>query len=76
MSNHTYKVVTIVGTSGDGITEAIESGICRARETLRHLDWFEVGNIRGHLSDDGVQHYQVELKVGFRVVDPGDMQRE
>lgn len=75
MSNHTYKVVTLVGTSADGITEAIENGISRARETLHHLDWFEVGEIRGHLSDDGIQHYQVELKVGFRIVEPSDLLR-
>lgn len=76
MADHTYRVVHVVGTSPDGITEAIESGIHRASQTLRNLDWFEVQNIRGQLSDGAVAHYQVEMKVGFRIDDPSDLQRE
>ena len=75
MAEHTYKVVQIVGTSPQGVSEAIENGIARARRTLRHLDWFEVAGIRGHLSDAGIEHYQVELKVGFRIEDDADMTR-
>ncbi len=69
MSNRTYRVTEIVGTSPDGVTEAVESGIKRASQTLRHLDWFEVVGIRGQIVDDAVEHYQVTLKLGFRLED-------
>jgi flavin-binding protein dodecin len=72
MAEHTYRVVEIVGTSPDGVSEAIASGVQRASETLRHLDWFEVTNIRGQLSDGGVAHYQVTMKIGFRVESPSE----
>ncbi len=41
----------------------------RAKQTLRHLDWFEVTEIRGHIEDDEIGHFQVTLKVGFRLED-------
>ena len=70
MSDHVYKSVEITGSSPEGVTEAIERAIAKASETLRHLDWFEVVNIRGHIGDEGrVAHYQVTLKVGFRLED-------
>lgn len=69
MSNRTYRVSEIVGTSPDGVSEAIDSGIARASQTLRHLDWFEVVGIRGQIVDAEVSHYQVTLKVGFRLED-------
>ena len=67
MDDHVYSVTEIVGSSGKSLEEAIENGIARARKTLRNLDWFEVTQIRGHLADDGVRHYQVGLKIGFRL---------
>lgn len=69
MSNRTYRVTEIVGTSPEGVTEAVQSGIRRASQTLRHLDWFEVTGIRGQIVDDKVEHYQVTLKLGFRLED-------
>lgn len=62
-----YKVEEIVGTSTDGVTEAIDAAIHRASQTLRNLDWFEVESVRGHLEEGTVAHYQVTLKVGFRL---------
>jgi hypothetical protein len=67
MSQHVYAVSEIVGTSPDGVDAAIEVGIARASETLRGLDWFEVTEIRGHILDGRVGHYQVSMKVGFRM---------
>jgi flavin-binding protein dodecin len=67
MSDHVYKSVEITGTSPDGVTEAIERAIAKASETLRNLDWFEVVNVRGHIADGRVAHYQVTLKIGFRL---------
>jgi len=69
MSEHTYKVTEIVGSSAEGIDAAVRSGIARASESLRHLGWFEVTDIRGHLEDGAVAHYQVTMKVGFRLDD-------
>jgi flavin-binding protein dodecin len=70
MADHVYKSVEITGSSPSGVSEAIERAIAKASETLRHLDWFEVVAIRGHIGDDGrVAHYQVTLKVGFRLED-------
>ena len=67
MSDHVYKSVEITGTSSEGVTEAIDRAIAKASETLRNLDWFEVINVRGHIADGRVAHYQVTLKIGFRL---------
>ena len=67
MSDHVYRVVEIVGSSPVGVTEAIQNAIGRASQTLDNLDWFEVGEIRGHIVDGQVGHYQVSLKVGFKL---------
>ena len=67
MSEHTYRITEIVGTSPEGVDAAIRSGVQRASETLRGLDWFEVTEIRGHLEDGQVAHFQVSMKVGFRL---------
>jgi dodecin len=69
VSHRTYRVTEVVGTSPDGIDDAIHSAIKRASRTLRHLDWFEVTQIRGQVVDDDVQHFQVGLKLGFRLED-------
>ncbi|MEV5320528.1 dodecin [Streptomyces sp. NPDC052687] len=69
MSNHTYRVTEIVGTSPEGVDQAVRNGISRASQTLRNLDWFEVTQIRGQIEDGQIAHYQVGLKVGFRLED-------
>lgn len=71
MSNRTYRVTEIVGTSPEGIEPAIRNGIERAGESLRHIDWFEVTQIRGQAKDGEVEHFQVGIKVGFRLEDDG-----
>ena len=67
MTDRTYKVTEIVGTSPEGVDAAIRNAIAKAAETLRHLDWFEVTEIRGYLENGAVAHVQVGLKVGFRL---------
>ncbi|MET0931217.1 MAG: dodecin [Aeromicrobium sp.] len=69
MTDRTYRITEIVGTSSDGITEAVSNGIKRAGQTLRHLDWFEVTGIRGQITDNQASHYQVTMKIGFRLED-------
>jgi len=67
MANHTYKITEIVGSSPDSVDAAIRSGLDRAAQTIRHLEWFEVAEVRGHLVDGAVGHFQVTMKVGFRI---------
>jgi dodecin len=69
VSNRTYRVTEIVGTSPDGIDQAIRNGLARAASTLRHVDWFEVTQMRGQVKDGDVEHFQVGMKVGFRLED-------
>ena len=70
MSDHVYSVSEIVGSSPDSIEEAIRNAIARASTTLRNLDWFQVTETRGAIGDDGtVDHFQVTLKLGFRIED-------
>jgi flavin-binding protein dodecin len=69
MSDRTYRVTEIVGTSPEGVEPAIRNAIHRAAQTLRHLDWFEVTQVRGLITDGEVAHFQVGLKVGFRLED-------
>ncbi|HEY3001617.1 MAG TPA: dodecin [Kribbellaceae bacterium] len=69
MTDRTYRVTEIVGTSTEGVDAAIRNGLRRAGETLRHLDWFEVTEIRGHIQDNEIDHIQVGMKVGFRLED-------
>ena len=71
MSEHTYRVTEIVGTSPASVDEAIRNGIARAARTLRNLDWFEATQIRGQIVDGAVEHFQVTMKVGFRLEDVG-----
>ena len=65
MSTHVYKVVEIVGTSPISVDEAIRNAIARASGTLRNIGWFEVTDVRGHVEDGKVAHFQVTLKIGF-----------
>ncbi len=73
MTDRTYRVTEIVGTSSDGVSEAVDNGIKRAAQTLRHLDWFEVKEIRGQISEQEIAWFQVKVDVGFRVDDGDDL---
>jgi flavin-binding protein dodecin len=68
-NDHTYRVTEIVGTSPDSVQQAIRNGVARASKTLRNLDWFEATEIRGHIADGEIKHFQVTMKVGFRIED-------
>jgi flavin-binding protein dodecin len=67
MSDHVYKLVDIVGSSAAGTDDAIRNAIETAAKTLRRIDWFEVVETRGHVADGKVAHFQVTLRVGFRL---------
>ncbi|QII04910.1 dodecin domain-containing protein [Rhodococcoides fascians A25f] len=67
MSDNVYRVTEIVGTSTVGSDDAITNAISRASKTLKNLDWFEVVETRGHIENNEVKHYQVTIKVGFKL---------
>lgn len=67
MNTHVYKMVELVGSSKTGIDDAIRNAVERAGKTIRNLDWFEVTETRGHVEDGKIAHWQVKLKIGFRL---------
>ncbi|GGX87361.1 dodecin [Streptomyces minutiscleroticus] len=71
MSDNVYRVTEIYGTSQEGVDQAIRNGISRASQTLRNLDWFEITQVRGQIENGRIEHYQVGLKIGFRLDDEG-----
>jgi len=69
MSNHVYRLSEIVGSSETSVDDAIRTAITKASKTIRNLEWFEVGELRGQIVDGEVAYFQVALKIGFRVDD-------
>ena len=69
MSDHIYKKVEIVGSSKDSLENAIQNAVNRASKNLHNLRWFEVNEIRGHIVDGSVDHWQVGVKIGFTLDD-------
>ncbi len=69
MPGHTYKLIELVGSSTIGTDDAISNAIAKAALTVKHMNWFEVVETRGHIVDGKVAHYQVTIKVGFRIED-------
>lgn len=67
--NRTYGITEVVGTSNEGVDAAIRNAVSRTSKTIRHLDWFEVTQVRGYVRDGEVDHFQVSLKVGYRMED-------
>jgi flavin-binding protein dodecin len=67
MANHVYGISEVVGSSPDGVEAAVNNAVTQAARTVRHLDWFEVTNVRGQLADGAVAHWQVTVKLGFRI---------
>ncbi|MGZ8269590.1 MAG: dodecin [Methylophilus sp.] len=69
MSAHTYKLIELVGSSTVGTDDAIRNAIAKAALTVKHMDWFEVVETRGHIVNGQIAHYQVTIKIGFRIED-------
>ncbi|ATG73564.1 dodecin flavoprotein [Zobellella denitrificans] len=67
MSDHVYKLIEVAGSSTTGYDDAIQKAVAKAAESLDHLDWFEVTEMRGHIKDGRIAHFQVVLKIGFRL---------
>jgi dodecin len=69
VTDHIYRIAEIVGTSPNGVDEAIRNAVARANQTLRNIDWFEMASVRGHLANGEVANWQVTVKIGFRLED-------
>ncbi|HKJ93081.1 MAG TPA: dodecin [Longimicrobiales bacterium] len=65
MTDHVYKKIELTGSSTKSIEDAVQNAIAQAARTMRNLRWFEVVDVRGHLEDQAIQHWQVTVKVGF-----------
>ncbi|HEV7166828.1 MAG TPA: dodecin [Micrococcaceae bacterium] len=70
MTGNTYRIIEVVGSSTTGSDDAIANAVERAHRTLENLDWFEVIQVRGHIKDGVIEHYQAQVKVGFKLNDP------
>ncbi|WP_286235453.1 dodecin [Thalassotalea sediminis] len=66
-NHHTYKKVELVGSSTTSIEDAINNALAECSKSVDHMDWFEVVETRGHIVDGKVGHFQVTLKIGFRI---------
>ena len=69
MSDHIYKVTEIVGSSATGVEDAVTRAVAKASKTIRNLRWFQIGEVRGHIEDGKIGHWQVTVKLGFTVDD-------
>jgi len=67
MSNHVYSISEVVGSSPDSIEAAVSNAVTQAAKTVRNLEWFDVKSVRGQLADGAVAHWQVTVKLGFRL---------
>lgn len=65
MSNHVYKSLELTGSSPKSIEDAVQTAIAKAHETVRNIQWFQVTDTRGHVTDGKVAHWQVTVKIGF-----------
>jgi hypothetical protein len=66
MSDNVYAITEVVGSSADSVEDAIDNAVATAAQTLRNLEWFEIGQIRGHIVNGQVEHYQVYVRLGLR----------
>ncbi|HEY6395357.1 MAG TPA: dodecin [Candidatus Binataceae bacterium] len=73
MPEKTYKIVEVVGVSEESIQQAVRNALAKARQTLRNIDWFEVGDIRGAVTQGGEPVFQVEVRIGFRLESGGSV---
>ena len=69
MSDHIYKKIELVGTSPEGVEEAVQNAVAKAARSIRNMRWFEVIDTRGHIENNRVAHWQVTVKIGFTLED-------
>jgi len=69
METRVYKMLELVGTSNNSVEDAINTALKQASKSVRHMDWFEVKELRGFIKEGNVGQYQVKFTVGFRIED-------
>jgi len=69
MADHIYKHIELTGSSKNGIEEAIQNALVKANETVKSMRWFQMIDLRGHIDNGGVSHWQVTIKIGFTLED-------
>jgi flavin-binding protein dodecin len=69
MTDHVYKMTEVVGTSPESIETAVSNALAKAKSTVRNMRWLEVSQIRGHIEDGALAHWQVMLRIGFTLDD-------
>ena len=69
MPDHIYKHIELTGSSKNSIEEAIQNAVVKASESVRNMRWFQMTDLRGHLDDGKVSHWQVTIKIGFTLED-------
>lgn len=67
MSDHVYKSIEVTGSSTESIDDAVRVAVAKAAESVRNLEWFVVTETRGHIADQQLAHFQVTVKIGFRL---------
>jgi flavin-binding protein dodecin len=73
MPEKTYKIIELVGVSDESVQQAIRNAVTRASQSLKGLDWFEMTGVRGLIKDGKVNNFQVTVKVGFRIMNEGEI---
>ena len=69
MTEHIYKHIEITGSSTESSDAAVSNAIAKAAKSIKHMHWFEVIETRGHIEEGAIRHWQVTIKVGFRLED-------
>jgi flavin-binding protein dodecin len=67
LANHIYKMIDIVGSSPDGVTDAMRKAVAKASKTIHNLDWIELVSVRGHIQNGQIEHFQATVRIGFRL---------
>jgi len=62
-----YKYIEIVGTSSQGIDDAVNNAFKEASKTVKNIQWGELGRVTFRLDDSQKVEYQAEIKIGFKV---------
>ena len=69
MADHVYKHIELTGSSKNSVEEAIQNAVTKAQQSVRNMRWFQMTDLRGHIDEGTVSHWQVTIKIGFTLED-------
>jgi len=69
MADHVYKHIELTGSSKTSIEEAIQNAVTKSSESVRNMRWFQMTDLRGHIDEGKVSHWQATVKIGFTLED-------